>query len=377
MEKSSDNNSSLKENNMLCSKVKRNQKPKHISKKKQLLQQLEFYFSDENLMNDKYLRNLLNKDIDKGVEISILESFNKIKDILEGEKDKTLRKSYIKSAVNSSKKIKLNPLQNKIIRIENFDETKINQEDLDNRTIYVDNLPSTISQETLKQLFSRCGKVLHISIPKFPQSKKSKGFAFVIFSKKEETLDAIAKLNHLIPKEMLTWGGNESVKQLIILSKKDWTSKKEEFKKLKKELQNENMDIFAECLGQDAKTLNTLTKGTLVKLANLPDKIDKFDIKIWVSHFIEPAYVDYDNNECIIRFSNPLLADSFTNKIETDEEFTFHDKKVLASKMEGDEEDSYFKKVEELKREFKKNSSKKKKSNKGKKRTLDDNVIMK
>jgi RNA recognition motif-containing protein len=47
--------------------------------------------------------------------------------------------------------------------------------------IYVENFPDTIDHEQLARIFKRAGKVRHISVPKYKESKKPKGFAFIEF----------------------------------------------------------------------------------------------------------------------------------------------------------------------------------------------------
>jgi RNA recognition motif-containing protein len=335
---------------------------KHPNRKKALLHLIEFYFSDINLLNDKFLKKLINKDNDKGVDITIIANFNKVKEILKGFDKYDAKIGLIKSAVEMSKKLKI--VNNKIVRIKKFDNNSINLDDLDKNIIYVQNLPSFITHEDLINIFSKPGrKVLYVSIPKYTNEKSeqklSKGFAFVTFESEKEAIEAINEKNNTIPKEITSHHTNEII-PLEIITKTKWLEKKKEFKLLKKELQNENKDIFAECLGQDSTQLtNEIPKGVLVKLADLPvdKKIDKSDIKIWVSHFVEPIYVDYNDKinptECILRFSHPIIADSFINKVLNDESSgLFKNKKINIEKLTSQNEENYLMKVEQLKKDF-------------------------
>lgn len=171
------------ENIFLKNKQKRedNNSNKTESKINQLRKQIEFYFSDENIINDKFLKKFFNKkeNEDPGVPITIIENFNKIKSLLSDIKDISKRLDFIKSAINSSNFIKLNSKKNKILRIDSSIE-KIDRDDIDERTVYVENLPSIIDHNLLKTIFSRCGEVMNVSIPKF-EDKKPKGFGFVTF----------------------------------------------------------------------------------------------------------------------------------------------------------------------------------------------------
>ncbi len=171
------------ENQFLKNKTKREaeSKEKEISKRNQLRKQLEFYFSDENLLNDKFLLRFLNKDTDKGVPITIIENFNKIKEIMNDVSDLQKRLVFIRDVVEASNLIKLNKKKNKIKRIKDFNKDDIDLDKIDERSIYVENLPNNINHNILGTIFARCGKVLHISIPKFIDNKKPKGFGFVIF----------------------------------------------------------------------------------------------------------------------------------------------------------------------------------------------------
>ena len=52
--------------------------------------------------------------------------------------------------------------------------------------IYVENFPENLSHEHLALIFSRAGKMKHVSIPKYKHSKQSKGFAFIEFDTEED-----------------------------------------------------------------------------------------------------------------------------------------------------------------------------------------------
>lgn len=162
----------------------------------------------------------------------------------------------------------------------------------------------------------------------------------------------------------MAWGNSHITKPLSIITKKQWLEKKEEFKKIKQELQNENRDIFVECLGQETEDINSLTPGTLIRLDNLPEKVDKFAIKTYISHFVEPAYVDLNSskNICFVRFSHPLLAENFIKKIGNEENFRLNDKRIIAVKVNEIEEQEYFKMVELKKQQLKSRNKRKHKT---------------
>lgn len=310
---------------------------------KKLLTQIEFYFSDENLINDKYMKHLISNDNEKGVEINTIVKFNKIKNIL-GDDEKAIKK--IKKIIPLSNTLTLNSNKTKILRKNKFEINPNLIKNIDNRTINVENIPSNVTHDCLKKLFSREGKVVNVSIPK-DKEKKGKGFAFITYQSSEEAEKAIKSLNNLIPNEFLKWGTGHDLKALRIISKTEWLRMKEEFKKLKKELQQDNNDLFAECIPSNNNTAKNIQKGTLIRLMNIPKNKNKNDVKIFVSHIMEPAYVDLTPNDCIIRFSQPSLADIFISKINN---CKFDDNKIHAVKLESTEEDEY---IDKIKRKIK------------------------
>jgi RNA recognition motif-containing protein len=332
----------------------KNKTNRHDSKKKLLTKQLEFYFSDINLYNDKFLRELIEKDSENAVDINIILQFNKIKSLLAGVEDEKTRKVYLRKSVESSNKIMM--LNNKIVRREKFQMQKQNTEDIDSRTIYVQNLPSNITHDEIYTIFEKCGKISHVSIPKFQNTKQAKGFCFITFNKRESVEESLKEMNNYIPKEVIKHNSSE-VLPLEIMSKKVWLEKKAEFKKLKQELQYENADIFTSCLELDPnKCRNQLIRGTLIKFTGLPENISKVELKNWISHFAEPAYIDYNKYQrtCIIRFPHPLICDEFISKINFDNfPHLSSENKIHYEKMENEDEEKYFSKVNELKKEYK------------------------
>ncbi len=61
--------------------------------------------------------------------------------------------------------------------------------------IYIGNIPYSISQEQIKEIFMPFGNVLNVKIITDRQTRKSKGYAFVEMEKEEEALNAIKALN--------------------------------------------------------------------------------------------------------------------------------------------------------------------------------------
>ena len=109
-----------------------------------------------------------------------------------------------------------------------------------------------------------------------------------------------------------------------VISKLEWLQLKQQYKDLKKKLinvlGNEETEKISnrECIDNSNYIEQSvkMEKDCLILLKNLPKNTTKQDIRISVSHFCAPAYVDFKkmNNFCIIRFDNKTLCESFYEK---------------------------------------------------------------
>ena len=61
--------------------------------------------------------------------------------------------------------------------------------------LYVGNLPHSANQQTLQDIFSKCGTVESINVISDRDTGQSKGFAFVEMSSKAEAQKAIQEFN--------------------------------------------------------------------------------------------------------------------------------------------------------------------------------------
>ena len=61
--------------------------------------------------------------------------------------------------------------------------------------VYVGNLPFSVNQDKLKELFTEFGEITEATLISDKFSGRSKGFGFVTFAKKEDAAKAIAEMN--------------------------------------------------------------------------------------------------------------------------------------------------------------------------------------
>ncbi|XP_021355255.1 la-related protein 7-like, partial [Mizuhopecten yessoensis] len=67
---------------------------------------------------------------------------------------------------------------------------------IDERTIYVECLPHHVDHMWVRRMFSTCGEVLYVSIPRYKTTGDPKGFAFVEFDTVEAAKKACEELNN-------------------------------------------------------------------------------------------------------------------------------------------------------------------------------------
>ncbi|XP_028284909.1 la-related protein 7 [Parambassis ranga] len=172
------------------SKEKKETEKKKRSRVKQLLgdvkKQVEFWFGDVNLHKDRFLKKLIEESDDGYVDISVLASFNRMKKLTSDTK-------LIARALKNSSVVEVNLEGNKVRRQLPLGDIP---DDVDSRTVYVELLPKDVTHSWIERVFTKCGNVVYISIPRYKSTGDSKGFAFVEFEKREEAQKAIEMLNN-------------------------------------------------------------------------------------------------------------------------------------------------------------------------------------
>jgi RNA recognition motif-containing protein len=140
---------------------------------KTIRKQMEFYFSDANLTKDRFLGNLIRED--PYIDLSIFLRFNKIRALTTDAQD-------IADALRNSELLSLTEDGTKVLRTAPIKE----KDNIDDCTIYVEQLPPDAQHDWLREVFSAYGKVAYVSVPKYRATGKIKGFAFVEFDTPEE-----------------------------------------------------------------------------------------------------------------------------------------------------------------------------------------------
>ncbi|XP_068444378.1 la-related protein 7 [Clinocottus analis] len=171
------------------SKNKETEKKKR-SRVKQLLgdvkRQVDFWFGDVNLHKDRFLKKIIDESDDGYVDLSLLASFNRMKKLTSDTK-------LIARALKDSSVVEINLEGDKVRRLFPIGDVP---NDVDERTVYVELLPKDVSHSWIEKVFTTCGNVVYVSIPRYKTSNDPKGFAFVEFETGEQAQKAIEMLNN-------------------------------------------------------------------------------------------------------------------------------------------------------------------------------------
>lgn len=122
----------------------------------QIVEQVEFYFSDDSLLKDAFLLKHVRRNKEGFVSLKLVSSFKRVRALV---KDWRVVGIAIK---RKSKKIELNDVETKIRRIEPlplYDETT------PSRTVVATNLPfDKLTIEKVSDIFSKCGEIALVRI---------------------------------------------------------------------------------------------------------------------------------------------------------------------------------------------------------------------
>lgn len=146
-------------------------------------EQLEFYFSEDNLPRDVFLLKQIEKDKTKEgyVSLKVIAGFPKMKRL-------THDLGAIREAAEISDLVVLSPdglsVKRKIPLVLPEDTTE-------KRTLYVTRLPKDCDRESLMLVFSEYGTVVRLDLPMDKKTGEHKGMAFVEFQAEEELRKAL------------------------------------------------------------------------------------------------------------------------------------------------------------------------------------------
>ncbi|KAL6647624.1 hypothetical protein ACP70R_015061 [Stipagrostis hirtigluma subsp. patula] len=162
-----------------------------------IVKQVEYQFSDINLVANEFLLKIMNKDTEGYVPLSVIASWKKIKSL--GAINQMLVK-----ALRTSTKLIVSDDGKRVRRRQPF--TEKHKEELQSRMIIAENLPEDSSRNSLEKIFGVVGSVKNIKIchPQEPSSARAsksdtlvsnKMHALVEYETSQQAEKAVEKLN--------------------------------------------------------------------------------------------------------------------------------------------------------------------------------------
>ncbi|CAL9210542.1 la protein 1 [Musa acuminata AAA Group] len=196
--------------------------PLDEAKAKNVLRQVEFYFSDSNLPRDNFLKKTVQDSEDGLVSLALLCSFTRMKNHLglsAAMKPEEIPEETVLSVADvlrSSPSLRVSEDGKRVGRSTEMMKPEEVIEQVDSRTIAVTPLPYDVKSEVVESFFALHGKVNSVRLPRHVSDKRHFcGTALIEFS---EEADATKLLE-----EKLVFAGAE----LEIKPKKDFDSKRE------------------------------------------------------------------------------------------------------------------------------------------------------
>ena len=312
-----------------------------------VLRQLEFYFSDSNFRRDKFLRGKADEDEAGFVDLSVLLTFNRMKQLCtDAEKLAKIASTSTRLVMSEDK-----------LRVRR--KTKLPEKDNSRfRTIYASNIPSGETLESLLALFSNKDSftVLSVRMRRNRETREFNGTAFVEYENEEDCKKAVEETEF-----KLSSGEVISTKLLTTYLKeiRDTTPTRNANGSGD---HGSNTRKRKEKDGKPKVNLK-IESGSCLYLEGLaPENVDREGMKELFSKFGAVAYVDFQRGDVSgrVRMS---AADEVTKIMEAyaakKDDFQLGGQTFEMRKLVGDEEASYMAKVESMRRERRERSNKK------------------
>lgn len=160
--------------------------------KSSVLKQIEYYFSDENLIRGKFLRKLIQKNVDGWVHLNVLVTFKRLAKLTTNIRliGKLLSQSKSNVIEISKDKQRVRRVGDKPLPTKTCD--KLAQ--MISRSAYVEGIPEEMDIDSLIDFFETASNII---IRKYYDKKtntyKSKGSAFVTFASRAQCDDFVDK----------------------------------------------------------------------------------------------------------------------------------------------------------------------------------------
>lgn len=299
------------------------------SLEKNIIKQLEYYFSDSNLYRDKFLQSLITKN-DGWVEIDTLLTFKRlaalstdpkvIVDAIEKSDEGLIEISEDRAKIRRHPERPL-PEQNEEVRKE-----------IISRTAYCKGFPLTATMNDLIEFFNKYDKVTNIVMRKYldkaTKEYKFKGSVFATFLKKEQC-------------EAFLTEKDVEYKEALLIRK--WQLDYIEDKKLERDAKSKKKQKDQNIADENIE----LPKNATVHFSDVDPETTREIIRDTLNGLIGElhiSFIDFDKGltEGYIRFSTENAAQEFLDKI-TNNKVMIKEKEISFRVLKDDEEEEYLK----------------------------------
>lgn len=174
--------------------------PLDDAKAKNVIRQVEFYFSDSNLPRDGFLRRTVEESEDGLVSLALICSFSRMRSHLglEGDaKPETVPEETVLAVADilrRSTALRVSEDGKKVGRSKELSKPDEVIEQVDSRTVAASPLPYNVKLEEVESFFDQCGKVNSVRLPRHVSDKRHFcGTALVEFSEEDEAKGVFEK----------------------------------------------------------------------------------------------------------------------------------------------------------------------------------------
>jgi len=256
-----------------------------------ILKQVEFYFGDSNLRNDKFMKSQMQLDPQGYVALATLTTFNRLKQL-------TTDVAVIANALKPSILVQISEDGKMVKKAQPLVEDEATSE----RTVYSKGWPKQTTLEQATQFYSAFGKVLMVRLRRH-KNKEFKGSLLVEFTTKEEAVAALAA------------APQPEGSKLLYMSKVQWEQEKREQQQQHQQhlqMQKDQKEKEKEDSKKKKTEVFSQTKvaGVIVKFDGVGDGVKRDTVKELCMEHGEVAFVDYPAGQTFgyVRFKTPEAA---------------------------------------------------------------------
>lgn len=281
--------------------------------------QVEFYFSDSNFRKDTFLKAAAAEDKDGFVPISVLLTFNKLKNL-------TTDVAKVAEALKDSEVVVVSEDGESVRRSTPLDENDTSKQ----RTLYVKGFPlddNEVTIEAIETQFSEYGKVLMVRLRKDFETKAFRGSAFVEYESADSVKKACEAANGAEGEPLkIAYKGTPFV---CVMPLESWLERKAAKRARNKKggkKTGDDLEKAAEAsVGSKRKADEVeeapkveYTSGLIIKINKVPSEATLFQIKDLFKSLGDVKYVEFTagNSEAYVRTADLASSTKIMSAIE-------------------------------------------------------------